>query len=321
MFKKSKMFLAGFVCCFVIMSLMATVLAVTKSVDINVLYRDIKLYIDGSRVTPKDANGNTIEPFIYNGTTYLPVRAIGEAFNKTVSWNDKTSTIKIESIVEASFDTKNEQPKTEAKVEASFNTKNEQPKTAQPTTVQSTTVQSTIIQSTTAQPTTSQPATTQPATGQPANSSNSNTTKLTDLDYLSVNNDSHAKKWAIADEMRISTGDYLSDCLYAEGNANSYATVDMQTTIDYLINGQYKQISGKIFLEYNSRSGKATERIIIWGDGKMLYTSPNINAGFLPIDFKVDISGVNVLKIGAEFDKGGENFYKIVGISNATLTK
>ena len=41
-------------------------------------YSDIKIYMDGVLLSPKDANGKTVEPFIYDGTTYLPVRAVGE---------------------------------------------------------------------------------------------------------------------------------------------------------------------------------------------------------------------------------------------------
>ena len=63
----------------------------TKSVDIT--YRDIKLYVDGVLITPKDANDNIVEPFIYNGTTYLPVRALSEALGKRVTWDGNTSSV------------------------------------------------------------------------------------------------------------------------------------------------------------------------------------------------------------------------------------
>jgi len=60
---------------------------------IQVSYNNIKLYVDGKLITAKDSVGNTIEPFIYDGTTYLPVRAIGEAFNKSVSWDGNTQSV------------------------------------------------------------------------------------------------------------------------------------------------------------------------------------------------------------------------------------
>ena len=43
---------------------------------IQAVYMNVKLVVDGEEITPKDVNGNVVEPFIYNGTTYLPVRAI-----------------------------------------------------------------------------------------------------------------------------------------------------------------------------------------------------------------------------------------------------
>ena len=62
---------------------------------ITVTYKDIKLNIEGTQVTPKDANGAVVEPFIYNGTTYLPVRAVGQALGKQVSWDGNTNTVYI----------------------------------------------------------------------------------------------------------------------------------------------------------------------------------------------------------------------------------
>ena len=66
---------------------------------IDAVYMNVKLVIDGEEITPKDANGNIVEPFIYNGTTYLPVRAIGEAFDKDVHWDGETATVYVGDIV------------------------------------------------------------------------------------------------------------------------------------------------------------------------------------------------------------------------------
>lgn len=60
---------------------------------ITVQYDNIKLVIDGVEITPKDADGLTVEPFIYNGTTYLPVRAVGNAIGKQVTWDGQTKTV------------------------------------------------------------------------------------------------------------------------------------------------------------------------------------------------------------------------------------
>lgn len=63
------------------------VLAKNAVETIEVSYDNIRIFMDGEEVQPKDANGQTVEPFIYNGTTYLPVRAVGTAIGKEVSWD------------------------------------------------------------------------------------------------------------------------------------------------------------------------------------------------------------------------------------------
>ena len=69
------------------------VLAESVKKNIDVSYNNIKLVVDGRVVTPKDVNGNIVEPFIYNGTTYLPVRAVSEALGKRVEWDPATYTV------------------------------------------------------------------------------------------------------------------------------------------------------------------------------------------------------------------------------------
>lgn len=71
------------------------VFAENATKQINAVYRNIKLVVDGATVEPKDSNGNAVEPFIFNGTTYLPVRAVGEAFDKEVEWDGDTNTVYI----------------------------------------------------------------------------------------------------------------------------------------------------------------------------------------------------------------------------------
>ena len=70
-----------------------TVFAKQATETINVIYDNIKILIDGVEYTAKDANGNVIEPFIYNGTTYLPVRAVSNALGKAVYWDGPNYTV------------------------------------------------------------------------------------------------------------------------------------------------------------------------------------------------------------------------------------
>ncbi|MBO5409080.1 MAG: hypothetical protein J6A61_06780 [Clostridia bacterium] len=67
--------------------------AKTGNETLEAWYSNIKLYINGTQLTPKDANGNPTEPFIVNGTTYLPIRAVGEALEKDVRWDGTTNSV------------------------------------------------------------------------------------------------------------------------------------------------------------------------------------------------------------------------------------
>lgn len=95
MLKQTRGFISGFITCVLLSVLIMNVFATPIEKVITAKYNNIKIYVDGNKIDPKDANGNTVEPFIYNGTTYLPVRAVGQAFGKSVEWDGKTSTVYI----------------------------------------------------------------------------------------------------------------------------------------------------------------------------------------------------------------------------------
>lgn len=92
--KRLQGFIAGVLAGMVAMSA-APGLAKNVSENIEAIYRDIKLVVNGKTVTPTDAEGKETEPFICSGTTYLPVRAVANALGQPVEWDDHTSTVKI----------------------------------------------------------------------------------------------------------------------------------------------------------------------------------------------------------------------------------
>lgn len=80
-----------------ILAILATGVTAATSRKADLYYRDIKITLDGQTITPKDANGAIVDPFIIDGTTYLPVRAVSEALGLNVSWDDATSTVVLQS--------------------------------------------------------------------------------------------------------------------------------------------------------------------------------------------------------------------------------
>ncbi len=90
--KKMRTILIGVL---LVCAMCSTIFAKSVSETAELFYNNIKIYIDGAEIVPKDSNGNTVEPFTMNGTTYLPVRAISNAFGQEVEWDGETQSIYI----------------------------------------------------------------------------------------------------------------------------------------------------------------------------------------------------------------------------------
>lgn len=91
--KKLQGVLAGVIIGGMLTSGIAFAKQITETAEL--FYNNIKVYIDGGEIVPKDANGNIVEPFIHNGTTYLPVRAISNALGQDVEWEGETQSVYI----------------------------------------------------------------------------------------------------------------------------------------------------------------------------------------------------------------------------------
>ena len=63
--------------------------AASGLVPANLQYNNIKINLNGNNVA------TSAEPFIIDGTTYLPVRALAEALGLAVEWDATTNTVKL----------------------------------------------------------------------------------------------------------------------------------------------------------------------------------------------------------------------------------
>ena len=89
--QKATYFISGILAAVMLSTLIVPAMAAAgKNITV---YTDVNIYIDDVKLNPKDGNGNPVEAFIYNGTTYLPVRAVSEAVGKTVQWDGATGTV------------------------------------------------------------------------------------------------------------------------------------------------------------------------------------------------------------------------------------
>lgn len=73
----------------------SSVFAMTGGVQKLIEYSDMKITMNGQKITPTDANGVFVEPFAIDGTTYLPVRAVANAMGLNVGWDSSTKTVQL----------------------------------------------------------------------------------------------------------------------------------------------------------------------------------------------------------------------------------
>ena len=83
--KRLLSFAAGALTALLISSTAVTALAASGAIRIEV--SPISVLVDGEVFQPKDAKGNDVMVFTYNGTTYAPLRALAEAYGLEVGYD------------------------------------------------------------------------------------------------------------------------------------------------------------------------------------------------------------------------------------------
>lgn len=84
--------LSGIIITTLVTGLIITVSAQSDLLEVS-FNDDLKLYVNMEKIDPVDANGNKVDMFIYNGTTYLPIRSVASALDLKVGWYENTSSI------------------------------------------------------------------------------------------------------------------------------------------------------------------------------------------------------------------------------------
>ena len=93
-FKNIRSFILGVIVAALVFTLAIPVLAGSPTWDqIRVAFGGVDIYKDGKLQHPTDANGNPVEVINYEGTNYLPVRAVSKMFNTTINWDGSTRTV------------------------------------------------------------------------------------------------------------------------------------------------------------------------------------------------------------------------------------
>jgi hypothetical protein len=92
---KQKGFITGFIAAALLFGAAVTTFASVGTYPLTASFASIRIFVDGKQIDPRDAGGTSVEPFIINGTTYLPVRAVAEALGMEVSWDNAAKSVYI----------------------------------------------------------------------------------------------------------------------------------------------------------------------------------------------------------------------------------
>ena len=87
-------FLTGFLAAVLVFALASPAEAALAGKTIQVL-TGVDIYVDGVEMKPTDANGKPVDTFVYNGTTYVPLRAVSQYLGKNVNYDGKNQRVYI----------------------------------------------------------------------------------------------------------------------------------------------------------------------------------------------------------------------------------
>ncbi len=79
-----------------IAAILATSLLAFDGEEITALLnRELTVTLDGTPQQMHDANGERVYPLTYNGTTYLPIRAVCDMLGIAIGWDEESNTVSI----------------------------------------------------------------------------------------------------------------------------------------------------------------------------------------------------------------------------------
>ena len=209
----------------VILILGITAFATSTTTLYDVITDGIRIVLDGKEFTCTDANGAVVQPMIYNGTTYIPVRAVSSAFGKAVYWDGEENTVYL-----GNMDGKLEKP----------------------------------------------------------------TLKLEDIENIAEN----AYFFKIKNNIFDNYGNFYDTV------ARSSLISTTNNCCETLLDGKYSKFKATLFVPEGSYWND-NRYIKIIGDGKVIYSSGEMNKTSEPVDIEVSVVGINNFKIiFADYDEG-----------------
>lgn len=116
---------------------------------------------------------------------------------------------------------------------------------------------------------------------------------ITDMEYMSCVNEVKEQ-----DNLKDNIGNMYHNGLFMGHNRSIMdGRWSGEGSADYYIQGKYVTFSGTVAVPSGHESSDYSAYFEVYGDGKLLYTSPVMEKGSFPESFTIDITDIKVLKI------------------------
>ncbi|CAN7223441.1 NPCBM/NEW2 domain-containing protein [Paenibacillus sp. LjRoot153] len=284
------------------------------------LNHEIKFTLNGKSWSPKDPDGKAISPIIYEGSSYVPLRAVGEAAGLLVDWDQVSQTIILQSST-AGVSTPEGVPYKDAKDYTSTPKPTPTPTQVPPSTpkptpppVNTAPTQANDLETTYSTFNVHTNTKTAEYKAEMEEAAREGAVYLTELPYLKIVGSNVLKR------VRIDASSVDSDVyplqregkLYAHGIGAKLDGQHPRQSITYDLGGTYKTFAFNYTFDDKNSNFNRPAKITVYGDGRLLATKTDflVSNGKLPYEI-MDISGVKQLQIDFELilNEGKENGY------------
>ncbi|KRE92718.1 hypothetical protein ASG89_32890 [Paenibacillus sp. Soil766] len=281
------------------------------------LNHEIKFTLNGKSWSPTDPDGKALSPIIYDGSSYVPLRAVGEASGLMVDWDQTSKTIVLQSKT-TEVSTPDGVPYKDAKDYSSVPTQ-APASTPKPTPhpVNAVPTQANDLETNYSTYNVHTNTTTAEYKAEMEEAAREGAVYLTELPYSKIVGSNVLKRVRI-DASSVDSEVYplqREGKLYAHGIGAKLDGQHSQQSITYDLGGSYKTFAFNYTFDDKNSNLYRPAKLTVYGDGKLLATKTDfvVNNGKLPYEI-MDISGVKQLQINFELVlyEGKENGYTSV---------
>jgi hypothetical protein len=280
------------------------------------LNHEIKFTLNGKSWSPTDPDGKVISPIIYEGSSYVPLRAVGEAAGLMVDWDQTSKTIVLQNKT-TGVSTPEGIPYKDSKDYGSAPTPTQLPApTPKPTPppVNIAPSQANDLETTYSSFNVHTNTKTAEYKAEMEEAAREGAVYLTELPYSKIVGSNVLKRVRI-DASSVDSEVYplqREGKLYAHGIGAKLDGQHARQSISYDLDGGYKTFAFNYTFDDKNSNFNRPAKITVYGDGKLLATKTDfiVSNGKLPYEI-MDISGVKQLQIDFELIlyEGKENSY------------